>query len=650
LTFNFQSVTFCIVFIKCCYSFTGETTFSNYQEFIITVLITLVAIHPCLSPQSVPLANAFLKAYAADSGVSIDLVDFFLDQEVAFCAMQIAESHPVAVGFSLYVWNRELCSRVAAQLRQMQPNIRLFCGGPEATADSSGVAHEGIFDCIFLGEGETAFLQFCQSIATDTTVTNRAGIAAKGIQMISAAPLTDLDSIASPYLTGVIDLRAHSGLLWQLSRGCAFSCDFCFDARGIHGVRRFSLARIESELHYFAANGVSQIFVLDSTFNQDVRRAKTILRLIKKIAPNIHFHFEVRSEFIDEELAGLFAQITCSLQIGLQSSSAVILAQVGRSFRQDDFTAKIGLLNDSGAVFGFDLIYGLPDDTLKGFCTSLDYALSLYPNHLDIFPLAVLPATRLFQRGAELKLFWMSAPPYTLISTESFTRAEMAAAGHIAVACDIFYTRGKAVAWFNSVTNILQLKPSRLFQLFANWLSCTKGANLAESDFDDDAIWQMQREFLTQLFSPKQLIRFLPLVLDLVDYHHCYASALLTSPPDPLRRMFPRKELLTAPFRLAGSTQVAHFRYEIQEILECGAPDIRWIQSRFSPRGSQAVIYPKGGQICTESLDSSYITLLEHINEGFSAGTILKKIRLTRHDAEEFLQFAQEEGIITGAE
>src|SRR6185369_4234334 len=96
----------------------------------------------------------------------------------------------------------------------------------------------------------------------------------------------------------------------------------------------------------------------------------------------------------------------CSLQIGLQSADPLVLKQVGRSFNRDDFSRRVGLLNDSGAVFGFDLIYGLPSDTLNGFCNSIDYAMPLHPTHLDIFPLAVLPGTRLATRGAEQRLRW----------------------------------------------------------------------------------------------------------------------------------------------------------------------------------------------------------------------------------------------------
>lgn len=79
---------------------------------------------------------------------------------------------------------------------------------------------------------------------------------------------------------------------------------------------------MEAELRHFVAQQVSQVVVLDLTFNQDVTRAKAILRLIARIAPQIHFHFEVRAEFIDAEMARLFAGIIRSLQIGLQSAES----------------------------------------------------------------------------------------------------------------------------------------------------------------------------------------------------------------------------------------------------------------------------------------------------------------------------------------
>ncbi len=614
------------------------------------MLINLVAIHPCPSPQAVPLANAFLKSIVSETSIDVSLIDTFIGQDPAEIAALLATDKPRVVGFSMYVWNRAACLEIANELRKTLPETLIFGGGPEATADPSGVLQNGVLDFVISGEGEAPFAALCEHLIAGKNISGIPGVViASETSLAPAAPVVDLDTIPSPYLNGILDTRNYTGILWQLARGCSFACDFCFDSRDKHGVRRFPVERIEAELRHFAATDVSQVFVLDSTFNQDAKRAKNILRMIKRIAPQIHFHFEVRSEFIDREMADLFAQITCSLQIGLQSADPIVLKRVGRSFDRDDFSKRVGLLNDSGAVFGFDLIYGLPGDTLNGFCNSLDYALSLYPNHLDIFPLAVLPGTRLASSGTEQGLKWQTSPPYTLLSTDSFSSAELATAGQLAKACDIFFTRGKAVAWFNAVVETLQLKPSLFMKLFGDWLAVGSGASISESDLSDNDIWEMQRTFLKLQFSPKSLKRFLPIVLDLVDYHHHYAAALLAPQQKNIKVIQSKTKLSETIFRIAPSSQMAHFHYEIQDILDSGAPNINWMYKHLSATGSHAVIYPNNGYVCTESLDRSYYSVLEQMDGITTTGKLLIKLGLTLEDTLDFLMFAQEEGIIVSA-
>ena len=613
------------------------------------MFINLVSIHPCPSPQSIPLANAFLKTFALKSAVSVNLIDFFLGDDTKECATKLAAPPPTAVGFSIYVWNRDLSCEIAAELRRNNPAIKLFCGGPEVTADPESLITIGIFDFIIVGEGEIPFLSLCQTLADDGDYSKIPGVLLPGSTILPPpTPLTNLDLIPSPYLTGVIDTYANPGILWQLSRGCSFTCDFCFDSRGIHGVRHFSLERLESELIHFANTGVRQIFVLDSTFNLDPKRAKKILRMIKNIAPDTHFHFEVRNEFIDREMAKLFAQIACSLQIGLQSADIEVLKLVGRSFNKVDFAAKIGLLNDNGAVFGFDLIYGLPGDTLGGFRSTLDYALSLYPNHLDVFPLAVLPGTRLAARGSTLNLCWDTKPPYTLKSTDSFSTTDMAAAAELAAACDIFYTRGKAVAWFNAVVAVLGVKPTDLLQKFSHWLIKTRGHDTNESEFSDNDIWEMQQLFIKHLFSTKKIVRLLPLVLDLVNYHYHYASVLLSTSLEPIIDFQMPANSCDSSFRLATTARIVHFTYDIDELLDCGEPRILWMYKNLQQSGSQAAIYLNNGLVCTESFAAPYIILLEQIRDGgcrdYESGA-----ELTCDEANEFIDFALQEGIIVNA-
>jgi hypothetical protein len=174
-------------------------------------------------------------------------------------------------------------------------------------------------------------------------------------------------------------------------------------------------------------------------------------------------------------MAALFAELNCSLQIGLQSADPRVLASLHRSFDPGDFENKMLLLHEAGATYGFDLIYGLPGDTLEGFLASLDFALSLAPNHVDLFPLAVLPGTRLAATATGLGLAYDAEPPYRVVSSPTFSAADMAQAARIAAACDRFYNKGAAVPWFGLLLENLQIAPSRFFIRLADWLAARDG-------------------------------------------------------------------------------------------------------------------------------------------------------------------------------
>lgn len=618
--------------------------------------VVLASIHPFPSPQAAPLAAAYLKAALSgeedlSAKVTVSLTATFIGTPQQQFIEDILKLNPDAVGFSMYVWNRSECLNIISALRQLKPRLTLFAGGPEATADTERILASSMLDFIVVGEGESTFVDVMARMAHGKPLAGTRGVALaqqEGLQSIPRHPEPDLDQLPSPYLSGVLVPGEGDGVLWELSRGCNFACEFCFDHKGGVGVRHFSLERITQELNFFVKRKVAQVFVLDSTFNQDMKRAKKILRLIKKVAPHIHFHFEVRSEFIDAELAGLFAEITCSLQIGLQSADPLVQRNVGRIFNQEDFSGKIGMLNRSGAIFGFDLIYGLPGDSLAGFRQTLDFALSLYPNHLDIFPLAVLPGTRLAERANEFRLAWQQSAPYTVASSPTFSAADMEIAGRLAAACDIFYSRGKAVAWFNSVLQALRLRPAALLESFMLWLSEQQGTVTGENQLSDGEIRQLQRRFLQHLFTGKNRNKLIPLAHDLVDYHYYYAAALLSPLPElPTDRELAHTDLLREPLTLSSSAILARFNYEIIDILEAGEINLREFAGCFRPSGSFAVIYPRGDDVFTESLVEPYYLLLKNLGCGKPAGEILPGIGLEAEEAVSFLEFAAAEGIVT---
>ncbi len=466
--------------------------------------LLLASIHIEPSPRAVPLGPAMLAAMLdreLPDQLETVLMDFYLQQSAAECADRILACSPQVVGFSTYIWNRTEVLAIAACIKQSDPAVVVFAGGPEATTDPHGMLDSPALDFVLSGEADEIIVPAMAHLLAG-------GAPCEVAEVVIPAPVTNLADLPSPFLAGTLDVAAYSGLLWELSRGCPFKCDFCYESRGTPGVRRFPLDRIRDELRLFHTAGVEQIFVLDPTFNHNRKTAKQILQLIREEAPEISYFFEVRSESIDEELAALFASLHCSLQIGLQSASNRVLSNINRSIDRADFEHKLLMLHEAGASYGLDLIYGLPGDTFDGFCESLDFAMGLAPNHLDVFPLSVLPGTRLHETAASLGLNHQMTVPYGVISSAGFPSTDMARARDLAGAVTRFYNEGAAVPWFGMVTRALDLTPAALFTAFADWMGRSAEQTLVAQ----------QCAFLEELFRQHGRAELAGVATDLVRY------------------------------------------------------------------------------------------------------------------------------------
>ena len=415
--------------------------------------------------------------------------------------------------FSLFVWNRVILEEAAALLKN--EGIICIAGGPEITAHPLDFP---VFDYVITGEGETKVPALIHEICTGEKIT---------------AEECNLETIPSPYLENILDPAKYGGALWELARGCPFKCSYCYESKGKNKVSLFPMNRIEAELDLFAKKKIPQVFVLDPTYNANKKRAIDLINLIHKKTPDTFYYFEARAEFIDRELAHAFTKIPCALQIGLQSAREEVLKAVHRPFNKKQFTKNIGLLNQEGVIFGLDLIYGLPFETFKTFCQGIDYAISLYPNNLEIFCLSVLPGTDLYDRAKELKLTFSTTPPYNVIHTNVFSQTDIQNAKGLSNACSIFYNQGRAVPWFNSVCSVLRLRPSEFFKRFAKDYD-TVNNNFADITCQHKEIEKLQLDFINRIIKEKNQTKLSPLITDLIKFNGAMSRVLDTGKEEKL--------------------------------------------------------------------------------------------------------------------
>lgn len=502
------------------------------------------------SPQAMPLGAACIASAVKNSiqtkgKFTAELLDFSMEeQEImlarqnggdravsAVIAQKLAQKKPDYVAFSVYVWNRVILEKAASELKKLLPECVCIAGGPEVTADPTTFES---FDFTTAGQGEYSTPELLAALESEESEKEikvkkicegnlpqgvYCGAAGKqsGAEVVRSVPCA-VEQCPSPYLDGTIDPAKYGGALWELARGCPFKCSYCYESKGEKKIAYFPMERLEKEIELFASKKIPQVFVLDPTYNASKDRAMKMLKIIQHKAPGMFFYFEARAEFIDRQLAKEFAKVPCCIQFGLQSSNPDVLKNVHRTLDKKLFAKNIGFLNEEGVTFGFDLIYGLPGDNFQGFKESIDYALSLYPNNLELFCLSVLPGTKLHDDALGFGMVWEKEPPYHVLSTPKFNEENLAKAKKISEATNLFYSLGRAVPWFNSILYALHEKPSRFLWDFAEWLEthATKSGNRNINDFSSDEIISMQLEFVRHKFQEKHLNKLFAAAEDLI--------------------------------------------------------------------------------------------------------------------------------------
>ena len=517
-----------------------------------TVIFTTVLVET--SPQALPLGAACVASAVGHSPllkdkVNVKLLDFSREEEkyrgedaylnITNEILSCDTKQPWAVCFSVYMWNRQVLTQVAKELKKRNSQIICIAGGPEATANPMSMTG---FDFAVCGAGEIAVPELLAKLLDSENPDLKKTPCVQGVYVPSENDLTQAqqalvralppspENAVSPYLDGMIDVAKYGGALWELARGCPFKCAYCYESKGEKKIQYFPLERLEKELDLFREKKIAQVFVLDPTYNANKERALEMLKLIKKKTPNTFYYFEARAEFIDKPLARAFASIPCCLQIGLQSADENVLQKVHRTLNKKLFVKNIGYLNETGAIFGFDLIFALPTDTFAGFCNSIDFALSLYPNNLELFCLSVLPGTALAETAEGLGLKWQKEPPYQVIDNTTFPASDIEKARNLSRAVNIFYTQGRAVPWFLSALKPLKMKPSAFFKEFEKFLrekhfsNAGSSAAIAENgavpdELDIGTIEALQKDFVAKLYKQKHLEKLTNLALDLIAFH-----------------------------------------------------------------------------------------------------------------------------------
>lgn len=280
----------------------------------------------------------------------------------------------------------------------------------------------------------------------------------------------------------------------------------------------FDLTDLDSQLSSFSQKGITRFSVHEGVFSRDRISLKRFLSKAKEYIPDVFISVPVEADVIDGEIVSLCTDLFCSFDIFFRAGknsdernpkeirarkfdSKQTGAQNGaRIFDKKLFSKKAALLNSADLVFGFLADFALsPDDSIKLFRERLDFAMTLFPNHIE-FP-------QLYSAEREE------------LRTATFSSQDISYARRLAFAVELFYSCGRAVPWFNSVLKPLKISPSNFFSDFAEWQLCNNCGLDAQKNLPEIShkeIEKMQLHFLEEKYDEKRIRHIFPAVRDVV--------------------------------------------------------------------------------------------------------------------------------------
>lgn len=397
--------------------------------------VALVALN---EPGYRSLALGCLRAYAEArpdlrGRVAFQTHDLDTSVDPWWVAYRLLSAEPDVVAFSVTCWNARSVYETCRVFGTAWPEAAIILGGPEAGPKAEEVLRANReVHAVVRGEGEEAFAELLYALSRGRKAWQVDGVTARRGDDIVAAPdrplIADLDSIPSPYLTGLL-APVDGATYLETYRGCPRRCGYCFEGKGYGRLRYFSPERVRAEVDLVAGTpGVSSFSFIDPVFNLTDERLERMAEILAPhAAMGVRLHtIEVDVERVSPEHAALLSRCgVASVETGPQSVGAEALAACRRPFDPERFRAGAASLAAEGIAVECDLIIGLPGDTAADFADGLSWVLALDPAKVQCSTLRVLPGTELWDRAIELGLEHDREPPHEVIATHSMSYQDL---------------------------------------------------------------------------------------------------------------------------------------------------------------------------------------------------------------------------------
>lgn len=444
------------------------------------------------------LAVRYLKAFCLPHYKNIEMKEFSINDHINSLIREIYSEDTDIYAFSCYIWNIDMILKLCSSLKRLNPKAIIVLGGPEVSFDVEQLMSEHSFiDYVIRGEGEETLLALLQTLSSSEDVQSVAGISYRkngSVVFNEDRPLLqNLNVIPFPY--GDLKSLNNKIIYYETSRGCPFNCQYCLSST-IHGVRYFSMERVKQEIKFFVEQGVSQVKLVDRTFNCNKNHSLEIIRYIMELNGSTNFHFEVAADLMDDEMMEVLSYAPKDMfqfEIGVQSTNPEALREVSRATNLDKVKKNIkALQQNNNSHMHLDLIAGLPYEDFHSFGKSFDDIHALLPDMLQLGFLKLLKGSGIRARAVEYSMEYNSFNPYEVLKTKWISFEELNLLKDIEHLLELYYNSGR---FQNSLRYLFANSYSSYFSFYLDFAEYWRSSALFASSQSTRELYNLLYRF-----------------------------------------------------------------------------------------------------------------------------------------------------------
>lgn len=376
----------------------------------------------------------YLFANLSDLRVHTSILEFIKSDKIEDMAEAILKENPNIIGLSVYIWNAIEITELIKLLKSVAPEKIIILGGPEVSHFPFRLNYDSA-DYIIQGEGDILFYQLCSDIFNGKRPSQK---------VLNAEPV-DIMKIELPYDYYTEEDVKNRVIYMEVSRGCPFSCEFCLSSID-KLVRYFDVEIILNHLETFWQRGVRKIKFIDRTFNLNFDVINQILDFFLSKEQPYLIHFEVIPEHFPisvMEKLKLFPPASLQLEVGIQTLNPVIAKNISRKINVEKIFKNISFLeNETKTHIHFDLIIGLPGESLESFGENLNRLMKHTDAEIQIGILKKLSGTDLCRHDENFGMIYSDSPPYEILQNDLIPFSEMQIMKRLARFWELYYNSG----------------------------------------------------------------------------------------------------------------------------------------------------------------------------------------------------------------